>query len=72
MGEKYYKISESELLELLHDELTLIALQNGGVDNWSGYGESITHFLVSNGNLNDDIYDIAKYILNEDYEEVSE
>lgn len=71
MEEKYYKISESELLELLHDELTLIALQNGGVDNWSGYGESITHFLVSNGNLNDDMYDIAHNLL-EDYEEVSE
>lgn len=37
MEEKYYKISESELLELLFD-----------------------------------IYEIAEYVLNEDYEEVSE
>lgn len=71
MEEKYYKISESELLELLHDELTLIALQNGGVDNWSGYSESIMYFLAANGNLNDDMYDIAQNLL-EDYEEVSE
>lgn len=71
MEEKYYRISESELLELLHDELTLIALQNGGVDNWTGYSESIMHFLATNGNLNDDMYDIAQGLL-EDYEEVSE
>ncbi len=35
--EKYYKISESELLSLLSDANQLNALECAGVDNWSGF-----------------------------------
>ena len=38
-------IEESELLELLSDSEKLNALNNGGVDNWEWYGESIKNFL---------------------------
>lgn len=37
--EKYYKISESELLSLLDDANELNALECAGVDNWCGWGE---------------------------------
>lgn len=43
--EKFYKISEAELIELLIDSLHLSALKAGGVDNWCGYGDSIRDFL---------------------------
>ena len=34
--EKYYKISESELLDLLKSARTLEGLEGAGVDNWEG------------------------------------
>ena len=37
--EKYYKISESELLSLLSDANQLNALECVGVDNWCGWDE---------------------------------
>ena len=67
--EKYYKISESELRELIHDSMKLCALENGGVDNWEWYGASIQDFIEANGNPDDGIYDIAEKEL-ENYEEV--
>lgn len=41
--EKYYKISESELLSLLDSANQLNALQAAGVDNWGGYDEVSTY-----------------------------
>ena len=38
--EKYYKISESELLNLLEAAIENNMLQTDGVDNWEWYGES--------------------------------
>ena len=67
--EKYYKVSESELRELIHDSLMLCALQNGGVDNWEWYGASIHDFLEANGAQCEDEYDIAEKEL-KNYEEV--
>lgn len=45
MSEKYYKISEEQLLDLLASSAKLIALENGGVDNWAWCGDSISDFL---------------------------
>lgn len=42
---KTYKISEKRLRELLEAEITLSALNSGGVDNWEWYGVSINDFL---------------------------
>ena len=67
--EKYYKVSESKLRELIYDSLILCALQNGGVDNWEWYGASIHDFLEANSVQGEDEYDIAEKEL-ENYEEV--
>lgn len=59
MREKMYIIREGELRELLHDSLKLMALENGGVDNWENYGISIHEFLAENGDVNGSFYDIV-------------
>ena len=51
MLEKQYLVNESELIELLHDSLKLIALENGGVDNWDWYSQSIADFEENQGEL---------------------
>lgn len=43
--ERYFKVPESRLLQLLSAEITLLALESGGVDNWSWYGESLNEFF---------------------------
>lgn len=65
--EKWYKISESELRELIHDSMKLCALESGGVDNWEWYGVSISDFEENNGEL----YDCAAKEL-ENYEVIIE
>ena len=40
----FYPISEEELRDLLYCRHTLTALECGGVDNWSWYGESISDY----------------------------
>ena len=68
--EKYFKISESELRELLRDSLLLQALDQGGVDNWDWYGASIKDFLASACSPEEnDFTDLAEHYLN-DYQEV--
>lgn len=47
--EKTYQVSESELIELIHDSMKLCALENGGVDNWILYIDSIQDFEKANG-----------------------
>lgn len=41
----YYKVSEPTLLDLLSRVYKLEALEDGGVDNWSGYIDSCDDFL---------------------------
>ena len=38
-------IERKKLISLISDSLKLQALENGGVDNWGWYGESLTDFL---------------------------
>lgn len=38
---RYYKINETMLHTLLRDSIELSYLNEGGVDNWQWYGESI-------------------------------
>ena len=42
---KYYKISETELKYLIKCRAELEALESGGVDNWSWYGDARTDYL---------------------------
>lgn len=41
----YYTVSEKRLKELILAELNLAALEQGGVDNWEWYGDSVSDFL---------------------------
>lgn len=62
---EWYKISGPELLELIHDSLKLMALENGGVDNWEWYGAAINDFLNDNGEKEQmTLYDLAMIELN--------
>ena len=54
---KNYIINENRLRELLKAELKLMALEGGGVDNWSWYSDSLCDFLKEDFNMN-----IASYI----------
>lgn len=72
--EKFYKVSESKLKELIYDSLRWNALENGGVDNWDWYGASLTDYLhgynETESSLYDDIYGIATDLVHQEYEEV--
>lgn len=59
-----YIVPEDRLIELLTAEFNLTALERGGVDNWSWYGDSIEDYinLMSEENNHDF----------EDYEELAE
>lgn len=54
---KNYIIDEERLRELLKAELRLMALENGGVDNWSWYSDSLSDFLKEDLKMN-----VAGYI----------
>lgn len=43
-NEDYIAIPAHELVELLADQMKLSALEGGGVDNWSWYGDSICDY----------------------------
>ena len=46
MSKKRYRlILEAELVELLESQNRLVALENGGVDNWHWYGDSLCDYL---------------------------
>lgn len=73
--EKYYKISESKLVELLATSIEMDALNACGVDNWMWYGENFNEVIkeyfpeaTEEETENIDFGDCAKSILT-DYEE---
>lgn len=78
MEEKYYYISERELLDLIQDRLELQCLKEGGVDNWSWYGENRDKFIADCLNITPEevikkdyeMKDIAINILQNNYKEV--
>ena len=39
---KYVRVGVPKLAKLLRHEIELLALQNGGVDNWDWYGDCFT------------------------------
>ena len=39
---KYVRVRVPRLAKLLRHEIELLALQNGGVDNWDWYGDYFT------------------------------
>lgn len=78
---KYYRISESDLLELLANDLILSWLEADGVDNWSGYGISRQSILketasafISKEEMTEDLdeRDIAKMIIKNNFDRLVE
>lgn len=60
----YCLVPKDELKDLLYDSLKLQALECGGIDNWSWYGESIGDFINAakadyNVPEDDDNFDIS-------------
>ena len=69
--EKYYKISEKELIELLASSIRMDALEYWGVDNWEGYGANFKETIAQYGSKCEDFYDCARILLS-DYPEVED
>lgn len=66
-----YILTEDELKNLIKDSLTLEALENGGVDNWDWYCDSIhehSDYDEESGEFNVDSY-LEKYTKVEDGKE---
>lgn len=60
----YCLVPKDELKDLLYDSLKLQALECGGVDNWSWYGDSVRDFIDAakvdyNVPEDDDDFDIS-------------
>ena len=60
----YCLVPKDELKDLLYDSLKLQALECGGVDSWSWYGESVRDFIDAakadyNVPKDDDDFDIS-------------
>lgn len=60
----YCLVPKDELKDLLYDSLKLQALECGGVDNWSWYGDSVRDFINAakadyNVPKDDDDFDIS-------------
>lgn len=43
--EDYIAVPAGEMIELIADQMKLMALEGGGVDNWSAYGWAIEDYL---------------------------
>lgn len=72
--QKTYKLTETQLLELLTDSARLACLMEGGVDNWEWYGANTEEFIHKMGvdTSSGEDYgfdDVARIWINE-YEEV--
>lgn len=46
---KYYLVKDTELRQLVTDSNKLLAFEAGGVDNWSGYWESLREYQKTYG-----------------------
>lgn len=72
--EKYYKVSEEELIELLASTIKMNTLEKGGVDNWCWYGanfqEVIDSYSEELGHLCESFEDCAKFLISMDYERI--
>lgn len=60
----YCLVPKNELMDLLYDSLKLQALECGGVDSWTWYGDSVRDFIDAakadyNVPEDDDDFDIS-------------
>lgn len=52
--EEYVAVPVSEMIDLIADQMKLMALDAGGVDNWSWYGDSLYESLKAMPSCYDD------------------
>lgn len=69
--EKYYKISEKELIELLASSIRMATLDRGGVNNWEWYGADFKNAMAEYGEDCESFEDCARTLLS-DYPEVED
>lgn len=69
---KYYKISEAHLQGLLTMAHHCQALHMGGVDNWEGYGESISNYVNDCSATDFKTYEDIEDIVEEDLKSYTE
>lgn len=43
--QKYYRVSEEDLIAMLSQSLEMQALNASGVDNWTWYGDNFREFI---------------------------
>lgn len=55
--QKFYKVSEKELIDLLEAYHRLTVLEWDGVDNWTWYMEGRTDYLMDSGVTEEEIED---------------
>lgn len=76
MNERYFKIGEKQLLNLLIANWRLSCLERDGVDNWGWYQDMIDDFLSQHPDINcedpKDYYfeDCAQYEIENNFEEI--
>jgi hypothetical protein len=63
--EKYVKVPLRKYTQLQTDSNTLNALEQGGVDNWDWYGESISQWEEEYGPIEYEEKDITLEIIEE-------
>lgn len=68
----FVRVSPEEMRDLLESRARLHALETGGVDNWSWYGDSFEDFLrrygQQEGRLFESFEEVAQYELDNFYE----
>lgn len=52
--EEYIAVPASEMIDLIADQMRLMALDGGGVDNWTWYGDAICESLKEMPNCYDE------------------
>lgn len=70
---KKYILTEKELNKLSEGYLTSEALEQGGVNNWLWYGESMREYFENNAGADcESFYDLVDYIMERDYSPMKE
>ena len=63
---KYVRVRVQRLAKLLRHEIELLALQDGGVDNWDWYGDCFTEKISELLEANDeDLVKSKGFIIND-------
>ena len=68
---KFYRVSEKNLRKYLTMAHRLRALEQGGVDNWEWYGESIGNYIADCSMIDEKPYEDIEEIVDKDLSQIS-